>query len=111
MNDTGYSSPTGDRYFVLYDYVAKRADELTMRKGEFLWVVDDLSGDPWPQVRNSAGEEGRVPSNYIELIGGGGGQPTVAIAIAEESNESFPAAKVPKSGGKSDFFILGLRFY
>lgn len=63
----------------LYDFAADGgADELELREGEAL-VVIDKTGDGWWKVRNGDGQEGVVPEAYVELggtpsAGGAGGQ-------------------------------------
>ena len=50
---------------VLYDYVAKQDEELSIKKNEKLSVLDDRK--TWWKVRNDRGAEGFVPSNYVRL--------------------------------------------
>lgn len=56
---------------VLYDFSAKGDDELTVEENERLTIVD-RSDDEWWLVRNSQGQEGVVPAQYVELDEGGG---------------------------------------
>uniref|UniRef100_A0A915L6Z6 Uncharacterized protein n=1 Tax=Romanomermis culicivorax TaxID=13658 RepID=A0A915L6Z6_ROMCU len=46
-----------------YDYVSQDEQELTIRKGERLALLDDSKN--WWKVRNSGDMEGFVPSNYV----------------------------------------------
>ena len=48
----------------LYPYDAEDETELTIREGEILHVYTETDG--WYFGRNSAGEEGNFPSNYME---------------------------------------------
>ncbi|KAF8627174.1 hypothetical protein AX15_004492 [Amanita polypyramis BW_CC] len=50
---------------VLYDFTADGEDELTVKGGEEL-VVLEKDGDEWWKCRNMRGEEGVVPASYIE---------------------------------------------
>lgn len=50
----------------LYVYDARDSEELSILKSDPLEVVDD--GGTWWKVRNEAGQEGLVPSNYVELV-------------------------------------------
>uniref|UniRef100_A0A1I7XV14 SH2 domain-containing protein n=1 Tax=Heterorhabditis bacteriophora TaxID=37862 RepID=A0A1I7XV14_HETBA len=53
----------------LYAFEASTPEELSFRKGEKLDIVDHPAHDPdWWQARNSRGQEGLVPKNYIEVV-------------------------------------------
>lgn len=54
-----------NRYTAKFNYQAVDGEELTIRKGEVLMVVDDKG--TWWKVRNQSGKTGLVPSNYIEI--------------------------------------------
>lgn len=49
-----------------YDYAAQDAQELAIRKNERLVLLDDSRS--WWRVRNSAGQSGFVPSNYVKRL-------------------------------------------
>ena len=51
-------------YLALYDYQASDAEELSLRKGDRVVVINN-SGQWWT-VRNERGQEGLVPFNYLE---------------------------------------------
>lgn len=55
----------GKKCIALYDYMARDAEELTIKKTEMLTVVDD-SGTWW-RVRNENRQTGLVPSNYVQV--------------------------------------------
>lgn len=60
------------RLRALYDYDATEANELSMREGDLLVLLEkDESG--WWRGRNNEGNEGVFPSNFVEVIGGEGG--------------------------------------
>jgi len=50
----------------VYAYTAKKSSHLTVALDEVVTVVD--SKKSWWIVRNAQGQEGKVPSNYMELI-------------------------------------------
>ncbi|CAG8560162.1 942_t:CDS:10 [Diversispora eburnea] len=50
----------------MYDFDAQGDDELTVREGDELWIIDDLSSRDWWKVRKG-NKEGVVPSAYIEI--------------------------------------------
>ncbi|PHH58737.1 hypothetical protein CDD81_4731 [Ophiocordyceps australis] len=53
---------------VLYDFMAQGDDEVTVAAGDQVLVLDDSKSDEWWQVRRvKNGQQGVVPSSYIEL--------------------------------------------
>ena len=52
----------------LYDFDADGEDELSVKEGEHL-VVLEMDGDEWWKCRNSHGAEGVVPASYLEVGG------------------------------------------
>ena len=63
------TSPEGDGHSALaiYDFDADGEDELTVKEGEKLVVIDKEGSDEWWKCRNARGEEGVVPASYIEV--------------------------------------------
>ncbi|CAJ0610263.1 unnamed protein product [Cylicocyclus nassatus] len=56
----------------LYSFDASTVEELSFRKGELLDIIDHPAHDPdWWMARNSVGQQGLVPKNYIEVVGAG----------------------------------------
>lgn len=56
----------------LYSFDASTAEELSFRKGERLDIIDHPAHDPdWWLARNTVGEQGLVPKNYIEVVSPG----------------------------------------
>ncbi|XP_073675423.1 epidermal growth factor receptor kinase substrate 8-like protein 3b isoform X2 [Garra rufa] len=53
---------------VIYDFVARNSRELSVMKGDIVQVTDK-SGQWW-RVKNSRNEEGHVPQNVLEPVGG-----------------------------------------
>lgn len=53
---------------VMYDFEAQGDDELTVAENDTVTVVDK-ENDEWWLVRNSRGQEGVVPAQYIEIGG------------------------------------------
>lgn len=56
----------GESAVVLYDFSADGEDELSVREGEHLLVIEKDS-DEWWKCRNSSGAEGVVPAQYLEV--------------------------------------------
>uniref|UniRef100_A0A0K0D4F5 SH3 domain protein n=1 Tax=Angiostrongylus cantonensis TaxID=6313 RepID=A0A0K0D4F5_ANGCA len=56
----------------LYSFDASTPEELSFRKGERLDIIDHPAHDPdWWLARNSVGQQGLVPKNYIEVVSTG----------------------------------------
>jgi hypothetical protein len=52
----------------LYDYDAEEDNEISFKEGEILYLIEkDESG--WWRGRNSKGQEGVFPSNFVEVVG------------------------------------------
>jgi hypothetical protein len=73
---------------VLYDFDAQGEDELTVRENEAVTVVDK-ENDEWWLVRNSAGQEGVVPAQYVQM--GEGAAAESADASQEDEYEAEQA--------------------
>ena len=58
----------GKKCVAKFNYKANDGEELGIVKGEMLQVIDDKG--TWWKVRNTGGDEGLVPSNYIEVVAG-----------------------------------------
>jgi chemotaxis protein histidine kinase CheA len=56
----------GTMGIALYDFTGDAADELSVKEGEILLVVDQ-SNEDWWKCRNQAGQEGVIPASYIDL--------------------------------------------
>ena len=61
------------RVRALYNYSAQHSQELTMKKGETLDVVEgkpcaSYSAQHWHLVRNVSGKQGYVPVTYVEKV-------------------------------------------
>ncbi|KAL3880913.1 hypothetical protein ACJMK2_033116 [Sinanodonta woodiana] len=50
----------------LYDFHASNPDELNMQMNEELEIIGDGDGDGWLRAKNSSGQIGYIPENYIE---------------------------------------------
>jgi actin cytoskeleton-regulatory complex protein SLA1 len=50
----------------LYDFDAQGDDEVSIREGDELWVIDDVSSEEWWKVKKDD-EEGVVPASFIEV--------------------------------------------
>jgi actin cytoskeleton-regulatory complex protein SLA1 len=57
----------GEIGLALYDFVAAGEDELSVKEGEQLVILDKVSSEEWWKCRNVHGAEGVVPALYIEV--------------------------------------------
>lgn len=84
----------------LYDYVAAEADELSIKDGETLDVME-MYDDDWWMVRRWNGSQGLVPANYLRVIAENDND------ISEEQKEKVPegwsSAMDPKTGDEYFF--------
>ncbi|KAJ1311553.1 hypothetical protein OPQ81_010037 [Rhizoctonia solani] len=67
--DDDDDGPLGEQASALYDFTAQASDELSVKEGETLIVINREESEEWWKCRNMKGEEGVVPSSYIELQG------------------------------------------
>ncbi|KAI8456989.1 hypothetical protein BY996DRAFT_4578923 [Phakopsora pachyrhizi] len=66
-----FLTPTGKCATALYDFDAQGDDELTVKEGDRLFVLDDVTDDDWWKcAKQSNGQEGVVPASYIEVDDG-----------------------------------------
>ncbi|XP_068586399.1 sorting nexin-9-like isoform X2 [Cebidichthys violaceus] len=60
---------------VLYDFTAEPGNnELSVRQGESVTVLDQTVGGGWIQAQNSSGQTGLVPEGYLQVGNGGSGR-------------------------------------
>ena len=78
----------GKRALVQYDYEKAEDNELELREGEYITDIDTVDEDWW-HGRNSRGESGLFPSNYVELVeeGAHGGAAPAPTAGVEHEHE------------------------
>lgn len=78
----------GKRALIQYDYEKAEDNELELREGEYVTDIDMVDEDWW-MGRNSRGETGLFPANYVELVEDRAGHGSVAAApTADIEHES-----------------------
>jgi hypothetical protein len=86
---------------VLYDFQAQGDDEVTVREGDNVFVLDSKKSNEWWMVKAPNGEEGVMPSSYVELATAPGkkvpDQPLVGSSSRVRSNSG-----ASRSRGLSD---------
>lgn len=92
----GAASDSGDRARAEYDYEAQEDNEISFIEGEILTNIEKLDPDWW-LVTNSKGQQGLVPSNYLQIIEEAETVPSAPPRTAEVAPPSAPAA--PASHG------------
>jgi len=51
----------------LYDYTARTSEDLSFKKGELLYIINDKDGDWWYAKSKAQGKEGYIPNNFVAL--------------------------------------------
>uniref|UniRef100_A0A8C2ARS3 Formin-binding protein 1-like n=1 Tax=Cyprinus carpio TaxID=7962 RepID=A0A8C2ARS3_CYPCA len=51
----------------LYSFDGSNEGTLVMKENEVLYVIEEDKGDGWTRVRKQGGEEGYVPTSYVEI--------------------------------------------
>ncbi|GAA5988012.1 hypothetical protein JCM11641_002129 [Rhodosporidiobolus odoratus] len=63
----GTGAQGDDRARALYDYEGQEAEDLPVREGEELVIVERVSSD-WLRCRNTSGSTGLIPTSYVEQM-------------------------------------------
>ncbi|KAL7670167.1 hypothetical protein ACOME3_005110 [Neoechinorhynchus agilis] len=64
-----YGNNRGKLYIALYDYEARTAEDLNVRKGDTLEILDGPDDYPWWYVMSrTTGAKGYVPANFIAEV-------------------------------------------
>ncbi|WWC73129.1 uncharacterized protein I206_107095 [Kwoniella pini CBS 10737] len=80
------SSASAETATVQYDFDADGDDELTVKDGETVTIVDK-ENDEWWLVRNLRGKEGVVPAAYVQLNDGSAQQNGAAVEEHDSEDE------------------------
>lgn len=48
-------------------YLGHNEGTLAMKEGEVLYIIEEDKGDGWTRARRQNGEEGYVPTSYIDV--------------------------------------------
>ncbi|KAF5097642.1 hypothetical protein D0Z00_002325 [Geotrichum galactomycetum] len=67
---------------VLYDFEAQGDDEVSVKEGENIFILDSEKSTEWWMVRNASGKEGVVPSSYVEVAP----EPTASKRLSFRTN-------------------------
>ncbi|XP_030050912.1 probable palmitoyltransferase ZDHHC14 [Microcaecilia unicolor] len=113
---------------VLYDFEAEPGNnELTVKEGEVIVITNKNVGGGWMEARNSQGEAGLVPTDYVEFLSESGkngsscgnsaadqdfldklsGSLAQSAASATNSNQVSLVMKGSQVGGSSSEWVSG----
>ena len=66
---TSLSPANQNKVFVaLYDYDARTDEDLSFKKGEHLYIINDTQGEWWFARSHTTKLEGYIPSNYVAKL-------------------------------------------
>ncbi|KAH6914937.1 hypothetical protein BKA70DRAFT_559793 [Coprinopsis sp. MPI-PUGE-AT-0042] len=82
---------TGEYASVLYDFTADGDDEMSVKEGEQLLILE-RDGDDWWKCQNADGHTGMVPASYLELAS----EPQNGTAVAAVPTPSVDHAKAKR---------------
>ena len=69
LPDPTESTPSSVKVFVaLYDYDARTDEDLSFKKGEHLYIINDTQGEWWFARSHASKLEGYIPSNYVAKL-------------------------------------------
>jgi len=96
---------SGKRALIQYDYEKAEDNELELREGEYVTNIE-MVDDDWWMGQNSRGERGLFPSNYVELVEGGGAAAGGHAEPEPEQEEEAAPPPAPRpaasgAGGKT----------
>lgn len=95
---------------VLYDFDPQGDDEVAVKEGDVVFVVDNEQSDEWWMVRTSKGIEGVVPSTYIELMASSKNQSSKSQKQDEPSKSKPETGKVRTWTDRSGTFKVEAQF-
>ncbi|BFZ53665.1 actin binding protein [Savitreella phatthalungensis] len=75
---------------VVYDYEAQEDNELSLQDGALITHIEEVD-EGWWQGRDSAGNEGLFPANYVELIEGEEASTPAPAPVATAAAGAAPA--------------------
>lgn len=52
---------------VLYDFEAQGDDEVSVKEGETIFIINDKESSEWWMIKTASGKQGVIPSTYVEV--------------------------------------------
>ncbi|OLL23196.1 Protein BZZ1 [Neolecta irregularis DAH-3] len=90
---------------VLFEYEGNSNDELSVKEGEEITVLEDDDGSGWVEARSQSGKQGIVPATYIEYI------KSRPDSIASSITKKKGPTVAPKRGAKKLKYMRALFDY
>lgn len=85
---------------ILYDFIAESHDELTVKEGDVVYIINDKKSPDWWMCENvSTGKRGVIPAQFVERITGSQNKPERSSSgffssfkkVAKGSNSKSPS--------------------
>lgn len=99
------SNGGGNQGKALYPYQASGADEASINAGDVFDIVDEDDGSGWTMIHSANGQEGLVPTSYIENI------PHISTDDTGGSYKKKGPSVAPKRGAKRVQYVEALYDY
>ncbi|ANZ75521.1 BA75_02818T0 [Komagataella pastoris] len=92
------SAPKTKTGKVSYNFDAESPDELSIREGDVVYILNDKESSEWWIVQDvNTNKKGVVPASYIELISGGGSTlASIGSSISKGSKKAFGSSRKRK---------------
>ncbi|XP_060573333.1 cytoplasmic protein NCK2-like isoform X2 [Ruditapes philippinarum] len=95
----------------LYSFSGTTGEELSFEKGDKLVIIDKPPEDPeWWRARNSRGEVGLVPRNYVQIVEEGGSDISATNSSCTPQSQSTSSLSNTSSlgaSGRKQFCVSG----
>ena len=59
------ANPTNLLFVAKYDYSARTNGDLSIKRGDLLYIMNSHDEDWWLATAKHSGQEGYIPSNYV----------------------------------------------
>ena len=56
------------KVMVLYDFIGKKNNELSITKGEIVTIIGDVTPQGWVKAKNKFGIQGFIPDKFFKKI-------------------------------------------
>ena len=88
---------SGSKFRVLYDFEAEDESELSVIVGDIVEVLSEEDGMGWVYAEDSAGNQGKVPENYLEPVSEQNNHPE-----AETSSQDYYTNTIKNDASSGD---------
>ena len=84
-------------FVALYDYDARTDEDLSFKKGEHLYIINDTQGEWWFAKSHTTKQEGYIPSNYVAKLQSVEAEPWVETFFYAGCPKLSPRLKLSKT--------------